>query len=179
MFIVAEAPHSRFCVDFIQKGRELSSQWADGCHFLWMGSCLVDGNSSKVTPATFGPRIPIFFSGPVIFIHSSFNTFHNFDFGMFLFLIYLVYVLAFFPVLSYTHLYIFLVICHSLIHFRTYDYTIWSRDSIFRAMTKRRLGSERNCVPTVVRGVFIFIRRPSTLCRLDSDTIAKLKTMIT
>lgn len=95
---------------------------------------------------------------------------------MFLFRIYLVYVLAFFFfVLSYTHLFILLVICHSLIHFHTYDSTIWSRDSIFRVMTKHRVGSERNCVPIVVRGVFIFIRRPSTLCRLDSDTIAKLK----
>jgi len=94
---------------------------------------------------------------------------------MFLLLIYLVSVLSYVFVLSYTHLLILLVIWHSLIHFPTYDSTIWSRDSVFRVMTRHRVGSKRNYGSIVVSGVFIFIRRPSTLCTLDSDTIAKLK----
>ena len=41
-------------------------------------------------------------------------------------------------------------------------------------MTRHRVGSERN-YGSIVSGVFICIRRPSTLCRPDSDKIAKLK----
>ena len=94
---------------------------------------------------------------------------------MFLLRIYLVSVLSHIFFLSYAHLFIFLVIYHSLIHFCTHVTTIWGRDSVFRVMTRHRVGSERNCGSIVVSDVFIFIRQPSALCRLDSDTIAKLK----